>query len=62
MSSPLEHARLPTAREGMLFLIAYVAVRALHFFLYKPLTSPLSNLQHPPGGKGWLGHFSEVIE
>ncbi|RSH93858.1 hypothetical protein EHS25_006507 [Saitozyma podzolica] len=62
MSGPLEHVRLPTAREGILFLIAYLAVRALHYFLYKPLTSPLRNLQHPPGGKGWLGHFSEVID
>jgi hypothetical protein len=62
MSGLLEHVRLPTVRESILFLIAYLVVRALHYFLYKPLTSPLRDLQHPPGGKGWLGHFSEVIE
>jgi hypothetical protein len=54
--------RLPTIKECVLLLTCYVVSRAIHYFIVKPLTSPLRKLQRPPEGKGFLGHWPDMME
>ncbi|KAL7424269.1 hypothetical protein Q5752_001856 [Cryptotrichosporon argae] len=58
LASPL--ALVPSIKQALLLALAYVVVRALHYFVYRPLTSPLRRVQRSYGGTGPLGHSLEI--
>ena len=62
MVDMLDNIRAPTAREVVTTVLLYVLYRILWTFVYRPWTSPLRNLRAPPGGKGLMGHFADIIE
>ena len=53
---------LPATKHVMLLGLVYLVLKAIHYIVIKPLTSPLRLLQCPPGGKGALGHWPDMME
>lgn len=56
------HLRLPTKGEVALLIFAYCAAWLFRHLVYRPWSSPLKNLQKPPGGTSLGGHYAEVVE
>jgi hypothetical protein len=54
--------RLPTLWEVLALAGGYALFWAVRFAVIRPLTSPLRNLQCPPGGEGFTGHWPDMLE
>ena len=55
-------ARLPTIREVVVLILGYCGYWLLFHLVWRPLTSPLRNLQCPPDGRGIMGHWPDMLE
>jgi len=48
---------------GVVWIVCgYVGFWLVKHCVWKPLTSPLRNLQCPPDGEGVMGHWPDMLE
>jgi hypothetical protein len=53
--------RYPSIVEITTLIIAYLSFKILKHFAWGWYTSPLRELRFPPGGKGFLGHWPDMM-
>ncbi|WVQ99007.1 hypothetical protein IAU59_006139 [Kwoniella sp. CBS 9459] len=62
VNAVVDQVRVPTMTIFILLIVPLVAAWAFKTVIWRPLTSPLRELPHPPGGRGLVGHAAQIMD